>query len=103
MKNYKRAYRRYKQHIKFISRLKKWIKPGVTRYHNSNGIEYRNRTEVIEMALQGECYTFLRTTSNPCNCEGCTYLKYKRPLKGTIQKEIFKQICDDCSIWRLAR
>lgn len=102
MKNYKRAYRRYKKHVKFISRLKKWIKPGVSIYFSPKDspdcLTYRVRSEIISEALKGECYTFLRTTARPCNCYDCsTYEKYKRPLKSVIQKEIFKQISDDCS------
>jgi len=102
MKDYKRAYRRYMKHVKFIGRLKKWIKPGMTKYINPLGnnprFELKGRPEIIKSALKGECYTFLRTTARPCNCYDCsTYEKYKRPLKSIIKKDILSQIEDASS------
>jgi hypothetical protein len=79
MKNLSRAYNRYMQHVKFVKRVKDWFA------HEKNDV-----TE-IKKALSGENYTFLRTTGRPCNCEGCTYLKYKRTPKHKVMKEAFKE------------
>lgn len=98
MKNYKRAYRRYKKYVKFKKRLDVWIKPNTDLFINKGVLVYKRKVDIIKEALKGECYTFLRTTSRPCNCYMCsTYEKYKRTPKSVIQKEIFKQISNDCS------
>ena len=83
--------------VKFLRRLKNWIKPGNTLYYDSKAyrIYYKNRIEVIESALRGECYTYLRTTGRPCNCAGCTYEKYKREARQHVDKQIWKEIYDN--------
>lgn len=92
MKDYKRAYRRYMKHVKFIKRLKLWIKPGMTRYFGRDEFGYpieKQREDIIQEALKGTCYRFLRTTSRPCNCYDCsTYEKYKREQSQYINKRI---------------
>ena len=81
MKNYSRAYNRHKQNTKFISRVKKWF-----------ASHWGNDAKEIKKALTGEGYTFLRTTSRPCNCYGCSgYYKYKRTSKHKVMKEAFKE------------
>lgn len=98
MKETKRAHRRWKKHVKFIKRLKTWIKPGMTRYFGRDEFGYpieKQREDIIQEALKGTCYRFLRTTGNPCNCDGCTYLKYERPLKSKINRQIWDDIQDD--------
>ena len=70
MKNYNRAYNRQMKHTKFIKRVKIWFaNPG------------RDKEYWLNETLKGNHYTFLRTTSRPCNCYMCTYEKYKRTLK----------------------
>ncbi len=76
MKNYSRAYNWHKQHVKFIKRVNNWF----ASYHPKYKLWKQD-------ALTGKAYTFLKTTSRPCNCEMCTYLKYKRPQKHKILKE----------------
>lgn len=79
MKNYSRAYNRHKQHVKFIRRVKNWLK----RELNS---------ENVSKALDGEILTFLRTTGKPCSCDMCTYPKYKRVSQHKILQEELKQV-----------
>jgi hypothetical protein len=72
-----------------------WIKPGATRYIDRDEFGYpliKSRVDVIKEALQGKCYTFLRTTSCPCNCSMCSYPKYERPSKGKLNKQIWDEI-----------
>ena len=98
MKNYKRAYRRHKKHVKFLRRLKNWIKPGERLYFDSKTkrVVEKSREDIIESALRGECYTWLRTTGRPCNCYMCsTYEKYTRDKKQDINKDIWNQILDN--------
>ena len=78
MKNYSRAYNRHKQHVKFVRRVKNWLRKELTEKN-------------LEDALTGKTFIFLRTTGRPCNCEMCTYLKYKRTPKHKIMKEAFKE------------
>ncbi len=96
MENRRRAFRRWKQHVKFLRRLKMWIKPGATRYIERDEFGYpliKSRAGVIKEALQGKCYTFLRTTSCPCNCWMCSgEYKYKRPSKSELNKHIWDEI-----------
>lgn len=94
MKNMKRALRRHQKHAKFLKRLKKWINPGATLYlpgKTAGDFVYKTRIQTIEEALEGKCYTFLRTTGRPCNCEMCTYLKYERQPKHKALKEAFEK------------
>jgi hypothetical protein len=81
MKNYSRAYNRHKKQVKFLKRIKKWFigsdRLGEKQYY-------------IDLTLQGKNRTFLRTTSRPCNCEMCTYLKYKRVSKHKVIKDALK-------------
>ena len=78
MKNLSRAYNRHMQHVKFIKRVKNWfIRP-------SRDDEY-----YLKLTLQGKNLTFLKTTSRPCNCEMCTYQKYKRIPKHKVMKGLF--------------
>ena len=73
MKNYKRAYRRHKKHVKFLRRVKIWFSD--LSYDNGNREYYKNLT------LQGKHYKFLKTTSTPCSCSMCAYDKYVREQK----------------------
>lgn len=99
MENHKRAFRRWKQHVNFLRRLNDWIKPGHTLYLSEPGTDnrffYRSKADTIKMALKGKCYTFLKTTGRPCNCNMCTYEKYERPLKSNLNKQIWRDIQDD--------
>lgn len=79
MKDLSRAYNRHKQEVKFKKRVKNWFARPLG-----------NRAEELKKALTGNGYTFLRTTGRPCNCESCTYLKYKR----TPNHEIIKNDLD---------
>jgi hypothetical protein len=79
MKNYSRAYNRYKQETKFKKRVKKWF-----------ASHWKNDAKEIERALTGSGYTFLRTTSRPCNCDICTYEKYKRIPKHKVIRDALK-------------
>ena len=98
MKNYKRAYRRYKKQVKFLRRLKNWIKPGDTSYYDNKDhrIYEKSREEVLQAAINGECYTWLRTTGNPCNCFCCSEMnKYIRDKRQNINQDIWNQIQDN--------
>ena len=75
MKNMNRAYSRHIKKVKFLKRLKNWLASS------------KNKIEETEQALNGDCLTFLRTTGRPCNCEMCTYQKYKRTPKHKVIKE----------------
>ena len=70
MKNYRRALRRHKKHVKFIKRAKKW-------FANNSWGDYN-----LQSAIEGKCSTWLRTTGRPCNCYMCTYEKYTRDHKS---------------------
>lgn len=70
MKNMSRAYNRHKQHTKFVRRVKNWLS-------TENALTDKN----LKDALNGKTFIFLRTTGRPCNCESCTYKKYKRTPK----------------------
>lgn len=92
MKNYKRAYRRYKQYVKFKRRLDNWFK----------GCRYpAYKDEVYQQALKGQACTWLRTTGNPCNCSMCQYYKYERLPKQKIMKEVWKAIEEDEGLKKL--
>lgn len=81
MKNYKRAERRHKQHTKFIGRVKKWFAQ-----------HWANDPKEIKKALTGEGYTFLKTTSRPCNCYDCSgNNKYKRKKKAFVLKQMLDE------------
>ena len=95
MKDYKRSYRRYKKEIKFLRRVKIWIKLGHSLYIKDGRIIDTTGQEVRESALKGECYTFLRTTGNPCNCYCCSEMnKYKREQRQYTVKNILKKDFD---------
>jgi hypothetical protein len=80
MKNYSRAYNRYKQHTKFVRRVKNWFcKDGI----------YKEKW--IKETLEGKRQQFLRTTGRPCNCYGCTYKQYVRVPKHKVMKEAFEE------------
>lgn len=85
MKNYSRAYNRHQQRVKFLRRVNIWFAIGFERYTGERKF-YKNLT------LQGKHHTFLKTTARPCNCDGCTYKKYKRPTKSEIKKLINNQL-----------
>lgn len=87
MKDNKRALRRWKKHVKFKKRIKVWL---------SNWNNFDRRIEE-QKAINGEGWTFLRTTSRPCNCWMCQYEKYERIPKSKIDKEIWDDIQDDLS------
>lgn len=83
MKNYSRAYNRHKQETKFKKRVKNWFA--------SSGQECNGDKEYyLNLTLKGKHFTFLRTTSRPCNCEMCTYLKYNRIPKHKVIRGALK-------------
>jgi len=84
MKNMKRAERRYKKQTKFLKRIKVWT----TGMYQFNPITLN---ELKKNILEGKSHTFLKTTSRPCNCYCCTYLKYNRTPKHKVMKEAFKE------------
>ena len=102
MKNYSRAYNRHKQHVKFLRRVKNWFrKDEVKRIQIYDALRnkltnvpetYYEREYLIQASLEGEFSTSFRTTGRPCNCEMCTYKKYKRPTKNEIKKLINNQL-----------
>ena len=85
MKESKRALRRFKKEVKFKKRLKKWL----CNWSNPD------RRVQEENSIKGEAWTFLRTTSRPCNCWMCQYDKYERTPKNKIDKQIWDDIQDD--------
>lgn len=101
MKNYNRAHNRHKQHVKFLRRVKNWFRKDEVKYIQvydalrnklTNVPEtYYEREYLIQASFAGEFSTSFRTTGRPCNCDGCTYLKYKRPTKSEIKKLINEQ------------
>lgn len=81
MKNLSRAYNRHKQHTKFMNRVEKWF-----------ASHWGNDADEKQKALSGEGYTFLRTTSSPCNCYGCSgYYKYKRTPKHKVIRDALNE------------
>ena len=84
MKNLSRAYNRYMQHVKFVKRVNKWFSAGIERFCGE-------RNYYKDLTLKGKHHTFLKTTGRPCNCEMCTYLKYKRTPKHKVIKEAFEK------------
>ncbi len=101
MKNYNRAFNRQMKQVKLLRRLKNYIKSGEIKTElvfdslrnrlTHVPIEYQEREALIQDGLKGANYIFARTTSTPCNCDMCTYLKYKRTPKHEIMKEAFKE------------
>lgn len=93
----KRAYRRYKKHVKFVYRIKNWVNYG-THWYEPNKDGWRRSSkritvqEMRESVYKGETFTFLRTTGNPCNCSMCQYYKYEREQNQNIQKEIWREL-----------
>ncbi len=78
MKNLSRAYNRHKKQTKFIRRVKNWF----------NGPDkVGDKDHYMNLALKGNHHTFLKTTSRPCNCYGCTFEKYQRIPKHKVIKE----------------
>lgn len=80
MKNYSRAYNRQQKELKFKKRVKNWF-----------ALNWKNDAEEIKRALTGDGYTFLKTTSRPCNCSMCTYEKYKRTPKHKVIMDALKE------------
>ncbi len=86
-----RAYNRQMKTAKLLRRLKVYIRSDETKTElffdslrnklTHVPIEYQEREALIQDGLNGKGYTSLRTTSCPCNCDMCTYKKYKRTLK----------------------
>lgn len=68
------------KHVKFIKRVNKWF-----------ASHWRDDRIEKQKALSSEGYHFLKTTGRPCNCAGCTYLKYKRENKYKILQNEFAQ------------
>lgn len=89
LKNYKRALRRHQKKVKLVKRVKKWINQKIVYYGWPD--DYRTKQQEREAAMRGECYTFLRTTGRPCNCNGCTYLKYEREARHKWMKKLRKE------------
>ncbi len=79
-----RAYRRHKARVKFKKRLKIWF----SGWNSKTGKQERNR------AIDGTGWTFLRSTSTPCSCDGCRYPIFQRPTQSEIKKEIQEQLED---------
>ena len=100
MKNYSRAYNRWKAECKFEKRIKLWIPANKCQYFFNK--DYR----LIQMSCEdlrnkireGECYTFLRWTSTPCSCSSCSYPKYNRTPKNKISKQAWDDIQDNMAM-----
>lgn len=93
MEENKRALRRWKSKCKFEKRIKIWAPANQMHYFEHDKIVTALMREKIR---EGECWTFLRTTSRPCNCWMCsTYEKYVRTPKQEIDKKIWDDIQDD--------
>ena len=74
MKNYIRAYNRQQKELKFKKRVKNWF---ASSGQECNG----DKENYFNLTLQGKHFTFLKTTSRPCNCWACICEKYKRTPK----------------------
>ncbi len=83
MKSYNRAYNRQQKQIKFIKRVKNWFNP----LSDVRG----DKQHFLDLTLKGKHFTFLKTTSRPCNCDMCTYLKYKRMPKHKIIRDALNE------------
>lgn len=83
MKNYDRAYNRQQKQIKFIKRVKNWF----VHLGDSRG----DKQYYLDLTLEGKNNKFLKTTSRPCNCYLCTYLKYKRMPKNKIIRDALNE------------
>jgi hypothetical protein len=86
MKNLKRAYRRYKQEVKFERRIDIYVSKWQSACYQKNLTEQKNEIR------KGNYATFLRTTLNPCNCFCCSEMnKYNRNNHKKINKQIIKE------------
>lgn len=96
MKDYKRALRRWQAECKFEKRIKIWAPANQTMlFFTDEGIKRLSSAEVRDKIKKGECWNFLKCTSTPCSCGGCSYLKYERTPKNKINKQIWDDIQDD--------
>lgn len=107
MKDYKRALRRWKSKCKFEKRLKIWVKQADYFKQPYNGdFNYVNCDNSIKIGghhiedvkneiRAGKYWNFLKSTSRPCSCSMCSYLKYERIAKHKIDKQVWKDIEDD--------
>jgi len=98
MKNKKRALRRYRSQMKLERRIRLWYSPTTilpedcepgTRWARHNGITHRYGD--MKHRMGHEFFTFLKTTSNPCNCYICSGDgKYDRAkMKKQLKKILF--------------
>ena len=84
MKNLRRAYRRYKQEVKFERRIDIYIQSWWHNKHPTSDIKNNIR--------EGKESTFLRSTLNPCNCFSCSAMnKYNRNEQKKIDKLVIKE------------
>ena len=89
MKNYKRAYRRYKQQVKFERRIEIYVCTWWAPISSKEDFKQKIR--------KGDYGTFLRTTLNPCNCFCCSEVnKYKRYEQKKLDRiEIDNQLISE--------
>jgi hypothetical protein len=97
MKNYSRAYNRWKAKCKFEKRIRLWIPSNQTQYffNEDKRLVKMSCEDLRNKVRKGESYCFLRWTSTPCSCGSCAYLKYNRTPKSKINKQIWDDIQDD--------
>lgn len=92
MKDYKRAQRRHDQKCKFEKRIKLWVPINKNTFFRNEEV---SSAELRDRIRAGEQWNFLKWTSTPCSCGGCTYLKYEREPKGKVNKKIWDDIQDN--------
>ena len=92
MKNKKRAYRRYKEHVVLKRRAKKWFSG--FNWYIANG-ERHGWAEYWEHVKEGKVDNWMKDTGTPCSCSMCS-ASYERP---TPEKErgIIEDALDDYS------
>lgn len=92
MKDYMRAKRRWNQECKFEKRIRLWVPSNKNNYFGHEQVSF---AELRDKIRAGEQWNFLKWTSTPCSCGGCSHFKYVREPKNNVDTQIWKDIQDD--------
>lgn len=97
MKNYSRAYNRWKAKCKFEKRIRLWVPANGSQHFltKDKRLIQVSCEDLRNEIRDGKYHTFLRWTSTPCSCGCCSYPKYNRITKGEINKQIWNDIQDN--------
>lgn len=96
MKNYSRAYNRWKAEYKFEKRISLWVSGNTSKLFltKDKRLVQLSHEDLKKKVRDGECWTFLRWTSTPCSCSCCSYPKYNRTPKNKINKQAWDDMQD---------